>query len=266
MYSIKTIVSSILVFVLLFTLTSCDTANAPETFEVPEIASVTEGDFTISLHSERGLFTGSNHLYWQVSQNGEAIEVSDFSVMPVMQMADRSHSTPFSDPEATGIPGQFEQDIIFIMPSGAMGSWSAELRFTVGGSEQTMNIDLDIDPSWRLSTVRDPETDTMYVITWKDPEEPQAGSNELIFMVHKRENMMSFPPAGNLQLSIDPWMDMGGGEGHSTPFTDPAEVSEGRYEGSINYSMSGGWTTSVTLSIDGRALPEVTFGYQVQAR
>lgn len=84
-------------------------------------------------------------------------------------------------------------------------------------------------------------------------------------MVHTRETMMSFPPVENAVLEIYPYMDMGGGSGHSTEFTAPEAEGSGYYEGSINYSMSGTWTTSVTLTAGDATLPEVVFEYSVQA-
>ena len=85
-------------------------------------------------------------------------------------------------------------------------------------------------------------------------------------MVHKRESMMSFPPVNSAELVVYPYMDMGGGSGHSTPFETPVAMGEGMYTGSINYSMSGTWTTDITLQIEGESLTLPTFEYSVQAR
>jgi len=85
-------------------------------------------------------------------------------------------------------------------------------------------------------------------------------------MVHTRASMMNFPPVADAELEIYPYMDMGGGSGHSTEFNPPEATGNGYYEGSINYSMSGTWTTSVTLTIDGDTLPEAMFEYSVLAQ
>jgi hypothetical protein len=78
--------------------------------------------------------------------------------------------------------------------------------------------------------------------------------------------MMNFPPVSDAEFLVYPYMDMGGGSGHSTDFTNPVATGNGMYEGDINYSMSGVWTTSVELTVNGEILPEVVFEYSVQAK
>jgi hypothetical protein len=42
-------------------------------------------------------------------------------------------------------------------------------------------------------------------------------------------------------------MDMGGGEGHSTPFTPPFEPEAGLWRCQVNFIMAGGWELSMHI-------------------
>jgi hypothetical protein len=124
---------------------------------------------------------------------------------------------------------------------------------------------IEVVSSWRQTSVKNSAGD-VYYITWLEPYQPVSGNNDLKFMIHKRTSMHSFPPVSDAKLIIYPFMDMGGGNGHSTDFNTPTATNDGLYEGSINYSMSGDWTTSVQMIADGDTLNEVVFTYPVQAK
>ena len=51
-------------------------------------------------------------------------------------------------------------------------------------------------------------------------------------------------------VDLYPYMDMGGGEGHSTPFESPVFVRDGRYAGEVDFIMAGGWEMTVYLQLD----------------
>ena len=262
---------TLIAFVLLvFTLSSCDVTNSSDSepeLDLVTIGSATSENYIISLESESTLETGANQIYWKVERDGDLITPESISITPMMDMGDMMHSTPFQQPEVTsGDDRYFSGQAVFIMASGMMGSWSIEFEITLPNQDVlTGEIPVEVDASWRLTSVRD-ENDKIYFITWLHPRKPVTGNNTLGFMVHTRESMMSFPPVEDAELEIYPYMDMGGGSGHSTEFTTPEADDEGYYEGSINYSMSGTWTTSVTLTAGGITLPEVMFEYSVQAQ
>jgi len=254
---------------LVFTLSSCDVSDSsdsePELDLVPA-GSVTTGSYTVSVESETALETGANQLYWKVERDGELITPESITITPLMDMGSMVHSTPYQQPEVAPEDDRyFSNRAVFIMASGSMGSWSIGFDITLPNQEVlTGEMPVEVNSSWRLTSVRD-DNDKIYFITWQHPRQPVTGNNTLGFMVHTRETMMSFPPVENAVLEIYPYMDMGGGSGHSTEFTAPEAEGSGYYEGSINYSMSGTWTTSVTLTAGDATLPEVVFEYSVQA-
>lgn len=256
-----------MVTLIIFIGISCDSGNTNSELDVMQIGTVTVDDVTVSLYSDQTLETGYNNLYWKAEQNNEEIAVRSFTITPMMDMGQMQHSTPHTDPVA------FEEDdsyfynsAIFIMPSGEMGSWDIPFEIeTEQGTTISGAMPIEVNSSWKLTSVR--KDDKVYFITWLAPQKPVSGNNELKFMLHTRETMMSFPEVADAELIVYPYMDMGGGSGHSTEYTTPTASGGGLYEGDINYSMSGTWTTSVqVVTAQQDTLPEVVFEYSVQAK
>lgn len=252
---------------LVFTAVSCNTSDStdPELDLIP-ISSMTVDGYIISLESDKLLETGANGLYWKIEHDGDLITPQSISINPMMDMGDMMHSTPYDQPKAAGEDGRyFKNRAVFIMPGGAMGSWSVNFEITTQTDKViTGEMPIEVASSWKLTSVRD-DNDKVYFITWFAPQKPVSGQNDLTFLIHTRETMMNFPPIEDIEMEIYPYMDMGGGSGHSTDFTNPVATSGGFYEGDINYSMSGTWTTSVELIVGNDTLPEVIFEYSVQA-
>lgn len=247
---------------------SCDSNNNsdPE-LDVTPVNSVTVDGVTISLFSDKELETGTNDLYWKVEEGNSNVNVKSFSIMPMMDMGQMQHSTPHTSPIAFEENDSYYHSMaVFIMPSGEMGSWDISFEIeTQNGQMITGSMSVIIASSWKLTSVR--KDDKVYFISWMSPQKPISGNNDLKFMLHTRETMMSFPAVSDANLIIYPYMDMGGGAGHSTDFTAPEAMGDGIYEGDINYSMSGTWTTSVKIvTAQNDTLPEVVFEYSVQAK
>lgn len=252
---------------LVLAVVSCNTSNSDTELNLIPVNSVSVQDYTFSLFGEKEPETGFNNFYWQIEKNGDLIEPQSISIIPMMDMGEMKHSSPYTEPQTALEDSRYLKNmVVFIMPSGTMGSWSVPFEIqTQTGDLIEGEMPVDVKPSWKLTSVRS-QDDKIYFITWYAPQNPVSGNNELAFMVHTRESMLSFPPVSDAQLSVYPYMDMGGGSGHSTDFTNPVPTGNGMYEGDINYSMSGVWTTSAELTVDGETLPEVVFEYSVQAK
>lgn len=262
--SLKAIAITLFVFIS-FNCDSTDNTAEPDF----NLLNTTEIDgFTVELYSESSFITGANTLYWSIKKGGETAELRSFTIMPMMDMGMMQHSTPYTQPEAFDeFPAYFTNDATFIMASGEMGSWDINFSFvTMADEEISGSIDITVDSSWHLTSVKD-ANDQMYFISWVTPRNPVNGSNEVAFMLYKRESMMSFPMVTDAEITIYPYMDMGSGQGHSTSFTDPVSTADGKYMGNITYSMSGTWTTTVSVvTAQNDTLPDVVFEYNVQAK
>ncbi len=261
--------SHVLVMALLFiAFNACSTSDSDDNdLVLTPINSVVVGDYTVKLSSETELETGANALYWALEKAGKSVEMKSMTMMPMMDMGTMMHSSPYENPiKFEESDNYFKGMAVFIMPGGEMGSWS--INFTIVTENQETiegTLAIDVASSWKLTSVKDSAGDS-YFISWVEPNDPVVGSNELTFLVHKRATMMSFPAFADAEVVIYPYMDMGGGQGHSTNFTAPSNKGNGVYEGDINYSMSGTWTTSVELVVANDTLPEVIFEYSVKAK
>lgn len=256
----------VVIAVLVSAVVSCGTSNSDSDLDLIPINSVTSEGYTISLEAEKELETGANYLYWKIQQGEDLVDVQSFTINPMMDMETMMHSTPHTQPELAPEDDHYLKNrAIFIMPSGSMGSWTINFELLTQNDEIIAGeMPVEIGSSWKLNSVR--KDDKVYFITWYAPQKPVSGNNDLIFMVHTRESMMSFPPVTDAEMEVYPYMDMGSGSGHSTDFSNPVATGDGFYKGDINYSMSGTWTTSVELIVDNDTLPEVVFEYNVQAK
>ncbi len=101
------------------------------------------------------------------------------------------------------------------------------------------------------------------LVSWTDPLRPVVGDNLFAVAVH-RWTGTAFEPVAGLTPELAPYMDMGGGDGHSTPHSAPRTLGAGRYGWDVDFIMSGGWEMTVHLTPPGGARRTARFvGYTV---
>ena len=199
---------------------ACDPQNNDEPIlEAEPISTTSIGGYSIELLSDETLATGFNQLYWRISKDGKLVEANSFSAVPIMHMTSMSHSCPYTSPV---LQPEFEQvyssSAHFIMPSGQIGYWEFQVSFTTQQEELIEGtVAIEVASYWGLNSTQGSDG-TRYFITWNKPSVPKSGNQDWELFIHKRESVMSFLPVTNAELSVYPYMDMGGGEGHSTPF------------------------------------------------
>ena len=104
---------------------------------------------SISVSSESNLIVGYNSLHIALKKidTQEPYSNALVSVVPMMEMPSMEHSAPTRIPEdSAGIGGRFVRDVVFIMPSGDMGSWTLEVRVRdlESGLEEQVEIPVNI--------------------------------------------------------------------------------------------------------------------------
>jgi len=179
-------------------------------------------------------------------------------------METMNHSCPIAGQGSSSTSdGLFESEVVFIMASGMMGTWDD----TVFVENQETNTShqvvfeslavLETDMKKNLVFMDADSNDVIYIVTLNGLEEPKVGLNDLIITVHKKQTMMSFPEVADLSVSINPQMpDMGhGSEGN----VDPVYSENGKYEGSVAFSMTGYWTIDFTFSQGSEELGTVQY-------
>jgi len=249
----------ILLFALvgsLFLILGCEDDNKDNdmTDDLVLIGNSESDGLSVDMYADQDLKVGLNKLYFELSDaSSEQITDADITQKPIMHMETMNHSCPHAGLDsAPNSEGLFENEVVFIMASGMMGTWDDTLfvENNAAGTSHTIVFDnlsvAETDMKKNLVFLDADSNQVIYIVTLNGLEEPKVGVNDLIFTIHKKQTMMSFPEVADLAITINPQMpDMGhGSEGN----VNPVYLENGKYEGGVAFSMTGYWTIDFTVS------------------
>jgi len=151
--------------------------------------------------------------------------------------------------------------LIFVTaPDGVEGTWMLELEYTTGAGSFVVRQPISVEEGIWVQHVED---SPLYV-SWISPVSPVAGTEQLEFAIHRFDGR-AFLPVPDAILDLYPYMDMGAGDGHSAPYEAPVHTGGGRYVGSVNFIMSGGWDLTVKIGSNPTSAQSVIFkGFTVR--
>ncbi len=233
-------------------LTSCKKEEVtPEEIVTPTTESKVQIDSkttisnkTVTLFADNtNLYTGANNLYVKVTDaSGAAITNAMVMYMPMMQMTSMSHTCPVENPMYSSTLGMYKGLAVFIMSSDS-GTWTLE----VGVDGESVIFDLNVIESDTKMVGAYTGTDGItYFISLLRPVNWTVGMNDIEILIHKRESMMSFPSVNDFDVVMTPEMIS---MGHGSPNNvSPVFVSNGHYQGTVNYTMTGDWRLHFELS------------------
>ncbi len=211
----------------------------------------------VALYATDSLKTGYNKFYVVLydSATGSVITDSHIMLMPEMDMGMMSHSAPYEDPESeTAVNGKYPCAVVFIMPSTSMMPWKLDVMVhnhgAPGEPEGTASFNLVVaDNPTKYKSILTGDSTRLY-LSYVLPKSPVVGINDFEFTLHKRMDMMSFPPDSSYTCTIYPWMPS---MGHGSPNNvDPVHVTKGHYNGDVNFTMTGDWQIKVYLHKNGQ--------------
>jgi len=261
--SIKYIIASLLIPVIF----SCEKNDDPENNN-PELvlitSAITDGQtFEVSLYARDTLFEGYNPLYVSVKKDPSVTQITEATLTfgPLMDMIDMVHAAPFENPGSTANEdGLFEGAVVFIMPSSGMMGWTLDINVRTLDQDETAILEIPIVKSLdepRKINVISQLDETKYFVSLLRPLEPEVGINDCEFTVHYKESMMSFPPAEDLVIEIEPEMPS---MEHGSPNNEhPVHVSNGHYTGKVNFTMTGWWRIHLDIMKDGSMVTDDAF-------
>ncbi len=214
------------------------------------LGEAVDGTSKIEFYSIDTMRTSRNDVYFQVSISDVPTSDGSLTINPLMTMASMTHSCPFQEPLVFDVDNNiYHAEIVFVMPSGAMGTWDINTEFTLGEDVFTPvleNITV-LSSEWLKTFSYDLNDSTAvnYYITLDGLENPVVGTNDVVMTISYKASMMSFPMTTDHLTTIDTFMpSMGhGSEGNVAP----GYTSNGHYEGVVGFSMSGDW--EVTFEI-----------------
>lgn len=225
---------------------SCDSEELQPEFEIElqEVTAYTESNYTITLYAEEEFFVGYNSLIVKVEDANGNLVSGEVSVKPMMHMATMSHSCPLEVSGSSLVDGRFEFSILFVMPSGDMGSWS--LDFTINGTEVSVPVEVTSPEQSKLvSFTSAMDESTRYFVAYIDPKSPEVGQNDLEIAVFQKKSMMDWPAVTSLSFEVEPWMvSMDHGSPNNVA---PVHKSDGHYKGTVNFTMTGDWQIRLTM-------------------
>ncbi|KXX71026.1 FixH family protein [Flammeovirga sp. SJP92] len=243
----------------------------PEEEPILEYTIASEKDeanlYTLNLLSSKSnLHEGVNNVAF-VTEGDTLPAGGEWKILPKMHMqmegVTHVHSTPFlgfedADHKSTGI-GQ----VLFVMPTVEMGAWTLEVTYLLNDeifANWMFEIQVDAikflaeDPAFKTVVMVGIEgTEDRLIMGYNFPSgSPEMGSNEYEVLAFRRKPSMghghleTYEPLNALTIKSTPHMpSMGHGSSNNT---DPKYVSEGKYMGTANFTMTGDWQLLLNVS------------------
>ena len=221
----------------------------PDPMETEEgdvvLAAHTEGDISIRVLSAEGLGWGFNPLLFETEGSVSELRATIFLDTGVSRI---------ESPLGSTISGS--EELVHLLDPGIDGDWILEISWTTTQGRFTARYPVEVAEDIWIQQVEGQQT----FVSWIAPGSPTTGSDAFEVAIHSFDGA-SFSPVTSATLDLYPYMDMGAGEGHSTPYLAPSHVGNGHYRGEVNFIMSGGWDMTVRM-LDGE---EVIFkGFTVR--
>ena len=196
------------------------------------LAEHTNGDVQIRILSPDNLKWGFNQITLETQGAYQNLSVSAF-----LDTGSSRIESPLGSSASVDAP------LIHVLDPGIPGDWTLEVAYSTGqGNFITVYPIVVEEDIW----VQPIGTQKRFV-SWISPEEPKTGADSFEIAIHEFDGF-SFIPLTSSSVDLYPYMDMGAGEGHSTPYVAPTHIGDGRYRGEVNFIMSGGWDMTVMLN------------------
>lgn len=266
-------------FAMAVSFTSCEkkeTTNPPVTNNDPLKNYTFLGEevfhhdgLTAQLYMSKDPFVGYNRVAVRVFETStkRIVESVNLRFRPMMDMGTMKHTTPVENPSYDATLKAHVGSASFIMPSGMAGSWTFELiGGPIGAVDDTAVFEIEVGTpaEARLySFVSAADSVSSYFVALREPMAPKIGYNDFEIMIYKRENPMSFPPATDLKVEIEPEMPT---MMHGSPNNEnPIHIEDGLYRGKVNFTMTGYWKVHVDvkdandLLMDDEGFFDITF-------
>lgn len=245
-----------------FALLSCSedstTAPSPQPSGLLSIGKASDAGLTVELLAAKEPATGYNPLYAKVTDaSGRVLRRARLTLTPLMDMGTKIHAAPVEQP--AGLSGDvFPAAVVFTMPGGDAGSWTirADVYDSADGTGAQIAVPVQVGESGRTSVVTGTDGDT-YIVTMACMCGAAVGMNDIEFLVHRKQDMMTFPPVEDLTLVMTPDMPS---MGHGSPNNaDPTHRDNGHYEGRVNFTMTGEWRIRLELKRGDATVAQTSF-------
>lgn len=202
------------------------------------------GFLTAELFANRGgAHLGYNQLQLRVAENGAAVTEARIRLdAQALTGPSAGLSVPIEQPSTTAHPdGHFEAGAFLLHPDTTAQPFEITATIeTLDGTTETLTFTVEARADLWVQQQGD------LFASWVQPARPVVGQNPFEVAVY-RWTGTAFEPVSGASADLYPYMDMGGGDGHSTPYGS-FESAQNRYRWNVDFIMSGGWEMTVLLT------------------
>gem|GEM_PF-609134 len=215
-------------------------------FNVIELGQANSDGLSFRLLAPEALHIGYSTIWVEILDNGVEVPDASIDVTPIWGNPVQAVVPPFSTVPASKMDegGRFEASPFFLQPVDQDGQWELHVDFTAASKSGTVVFNVDVDEDIWVQHVTE---NGGYYVSWVLPERPTTGNDVIQFALHRLTDS-GFTPVEDAEFDLYPYMDMGAGEGHSTPFEAPVHSGDGLYTGQVNFIMSGGWDMTAYIT------------------
>lgn len=225
---------------------------------------------SVELFADAPLHVGLSSIYYRLKREpgGDAVQSAAITQLPIMHMESmgKEHSCPHeTPPPSADASGLFPALMVFQMASDGADTWRNELTIDLGDGTAAQSVvfeNLEVAESSARKDLWIPDGSggsKLVLVTLNFDAEPAVGQNPFTLTLHEKADMhgMQWQPMTDWTVVLTPNMPS---MGHGSPDNvDPAHVASGRYEGSVNLTMTGVWTIAFDFSQGSTALGSVEY-------
>ncbi|HEY1193182.1 hypothetical protein [Flavobacterium sp.] len=243
-------------------------SQVPEYYEFKEAASLTSGNYKISIEALNGTFyKGYNELHFKIvnTQNNQSVTASEVTFLPIMSTTDGSKtSCPHEyDVKYDAANKYFVGYSVFTSESAATNSWKLYVSFTAENQKYEVTKDVSVEKQSNKNlnmTTFTGKDNEQYVIALIAPQKPKVAENPIVAGIYKYNKptttagifpdptQFSYSEVVGYTLKLDPRMPEPSMGNHSSPNNqDLTQQNDGLYHGVVNYTMTGNWTLNLIM-------------------
>ncbi len=254
----KTLKYIFAILIISASFTSCsdddeDTIEPNPVEGLHKIYEFSEADHTVEIYSAKStLEVGYNEFSIRILDraNNNYISNAELTWMPMMHMESMSHSGPHSVLQNTEDNTVYKGFIVFQMGGNATDYWELTLNYKFNGQEVRITQRISVvQPAdgFRKIQVFTGSDDIRYILAFVNPKNPQVAINDFQAVLHKMEDMMTFPVVENYKITVDPRMPSMGN--HTSPNNEDMvyHSTTKMYEGKLSLTMTGYWKINMKL-------------------
>lgn len=261
----------LLLSVLLSSCSKDDTvsSNDPVNSDYVKITTFESSALKLEVWSATGnsFFNGYNDIGFKVFIGGSEKNTGFVKFTPKMYHFPGSpaHSSPVSQQYLYDSETQlFSGYVCFTMISDTTGSWYGFFNYNNEAGIDSAYLNVGVLSSNQTKVWDNISSGYTYVLTLVHPQNPKLGLNSFTCMLHRTINDLDYSEVNDAQMFVRPWMEtMGHGSSNNT---DPSHTGGGRYEGKVNFTMSGLWVVYDSVKVQGNFItnnPPPKFNFDV---